>query len=256
MNELGIPVYVYPEDIQNQQNQVDDKTLLTQLSKAKVILDQKQVKITGIQKVQEKNVNIENPTQSSSDVQSEIERLRKELAEANAQIRKERELREKAESNLQEVTDKLHELENASDDKAKIEELIKENEEIDNENSRLERKLAQVTQKLHQVEKQSREDNSLLEKMSIELTEQEYDKVEEGDVIEESKEKDGNNILQTIVNIPKAIAKSVIQNLDEIEKKIIIDNDNNNNNDNENIHQSNDTYTLSILGCENSRYVV
>lgn len=43
MNELGIPVFVYPEDISAHGNQVDSKTLLTQLSSAKVVLDAKEV---------------------------------------------------------------------------------------------------------------------------------------------------------------------------------------------------------------------
>ena len=39
MEELGIPVYVYPEDLQETDNKVDEKTLVTQLSAAKIVLD-------------------------------------------------------------------------------------------------------------------------------------------------------------------------------------------------------------------------
>ena len=39
MKQLGIPVYVYPEEIEKHDNQVDEKTLLTQLSSAKFVLD-------------------------------------------------------------------------------------------------------------------------------------------------------------------------------------------------------------------------
>ncbi|KAK8841384.1 GTPase activator activity protein [Tritrichomonas musculus] len=41
MHDLGIPVFVYPEDLQKHDNIVDEKTLLTQLSTAKVVLDKR-----------------------------------------------------------------------------------------------------------------------------------------------------------------------------------------------------------------------
>lgn len=39
MKDLNIPVYVYPEDLSKNNNKVDMKTLLTQLSSAKIVLD-------------------------------------------------------------------------------------------------------------------------------------------------------------------------------------------------------------------------
>lgn len=39
MEELGIPVYVYPNELSETDNKVDEKTLVTQLSAAKIVLD-------------------------------------------------------------------------------------------------------------------------------------------------------------------------------------------------------------------------
>lgn len=41
MKDLGIPVLVYPEEIEDHNNKVDEKILLTQLSSAKFVLDKK-----------------------------------------------------------------------------------------------------------------------------------------------------------------------------------------------------------------------
>ncbi|KAK8883680.1 hypothetical protein M9Y10_042777 [Tritrichomonas musculus] len=40
MNELGIPIFIYPEDVKSHSSQVDDKTLLTQLSSMKTVLEE------------------------------------------------------------------------------------------------------------------------------------------------------------------------------------------------------------------------
>lgn len=39
MTELGIPIYIYPDDISRNHDSLDEKTILTQLSSAKVVLD-------------------------------------------------------------------------------------------------------------------------------------------------------------------------------------------------------------------------
>ena len=44
MNEIGIPIYVFPDELQKTNNVVDEKTLLTQLSSAKVVLDRVNIK--------------------------------------------------------------------------------------------------------------------------------------------------------------------------------------------------------------------
>ncbi|KAK8883882.1 ERAD pathway [Tritrichomonas musculus] len=48
MNDLGIPILIYPEDIKNHQSQVDDKTLLTQLSTMKYVLDEQEINNTYV----------------------------------------------------------------------------------------------------------------------------------------------------------------------------------------------------------------
>lgn len=54
MNELGIPIYIYPEDYNNQEARFDQQVLLTQLSAAKTVLEslEPQVHIT------ERSINI------------------------------------------------------------------------------------------------------------------------------------------------------------------------------------------------------
>lgn len=50
MNDFGIPIFLYPDEISEKGNKIDEKVLLTQLSSAKLVLDSiqknKQKKLT------------------------------------------------------------------------------------------------------------------------------------------------------------------------------------------------------------------
>ncbi|KAK8888747.1 GTPase activator activity protein [Tritrichomonas musculus] len=247
MDELGIPVFVYPEDITNQECKVDDKTLLTQLSTAKVILDQKSSKGIKNYNIQERSVVPNQEFTNLNDAQNEIERLRKALAQAQHEIEVGKEENMKLQN--------------------KVEELTKVNEEIEDEKFSLEREYAKMRQRLSNTERQNKDDNELLQKLSIELTEEEYGKMEESDQNEVTErnvngnEEANNGIIDTIVSIPKAIVKTVMENINDIEKNIESSINNNdttasNNNDNNGEQNTEDTYSLSILDCENSRYLV
>lgn len=153
MDELGIPVFVYPEDITNQECKVDDKTLLTQLSTAKVILDQKSSKDIKNSNIQERSVVPNQEFTNLNDAQNEIERLRKALTRAQHEVEVEKEENMKLQN--------------------KVEELTKVNEEIEDEKFSLEREYAKMRQRLSNAERQNKDDNELLQKLSIELTEEE-----------------------------------------------------------------------------------
>lgn len=49
MNDLGIPILIYPEDLKDHESKIDDKTLLTQLSTMKYVLDEKESQLKSIQ---------------------------------------------------------------------------------------------------------------------------------------------------------------------------------------------------------------
>ena len=56
MHEIGVPVYVYPEDCDSQHNVIDEKVLLTQLSTAKVNLEKLPPPSTRIQETNVESV--------------------------------------------------------------------------------------------------------------------------------------------------------------------------------------------------------
>ena len=63
MNDLGIPILIYPEDVKNNDSRIDDKTLLTQLSTMKSVLEEQE-----LNKVTSRNEEIlEEKTDDESD---------------------------------------------------------------------------------------------------------------------------------------------------------------------------------------------
>ena len=84
MNELGIPVYIYPDDVVKSGNKVDEKTLLTQLAAAKVVLDNLPPR------TQERSFNLED---------EEAERLAREKEEAERLAREKEEAERLARQN-------------------------------------------------------------------------------------------------------------------------------------------------------------
>lgn len=86
MNDLKIPIFVYPEDLSKNNNQVDMKTLLTQLSAAKVILDNT-ITSSNNQTYEEKQSNADVSPISEKDVKANIELAKIEKIEVE---RKER----------------------------------------------------------------------------------------------------------------------------------------------------------------------
>ena len=78
MNELNIPVFIYPEDL-NQDHDVDHKTLLTQLSTVKVVLDN--VESSTIKENSEPKIEepVETPVESQESTM--VDNLKIQLAE-------------------------------------------------------------------------------------------------------------------------------------------------------------------------------
>ena len=72
MKDLGIPVLVYPDEI-HEEGETDEKTLLTQLATAKVILDEKEAARSNVEQinapvVQQNDDDIYDISDSSDDV--------------------------------------------------------------------------------------------------------------------------------------------------------------------------------------------
>ena len=116
MNELGIPILVYPDDIAKTGNKVDQKTLLTQLSTAKVVLDnkllrdaedkRKQEEVLAREKAEEEADRIEKEKEKAES-RAEAEKIAREKAEENAKIESERIEKEKAEAEARAESEKL-----------------------------------------------------------------------------------------------------------------------------------------------------
>lgn len=83
MNDLGIPVYIYPDDVIKSGNQVDEKTLLTQLASAKVVLDN-----LHKQEIQEREVKLEGEKLGNENEEDklQISSLKNELAEVRSEL--------------------------------------------------------------------------------------------------------------------------------------------------------------------------
>ena len=88
MNEVGIPVFVYPEEYMNNGCKVDDKTFLTQLSTAKTVLENSSNNSSS-------KLNVENESEDEEDdenLQNEEENILKEaIDEENKQNKEDEE---------------------------------------------------------------------------------------------------------------------------------------------------------------------
>ena len=118
MNEIGIPIYVFPDELQKTNNVVDEKTLLTQLSSAKVVLDRVKIKDEKSDSESEDSENEEINTLKSTITglyaemltlkdareiaEKETRKISSELERAKLQIEDERSRRIRAESIIDE----------------------------------------------------------------------------------------------------------------------------------------------------------
>lgn len=118
MNEIGIPIYVFPDELQKTNNVVDEKTLLTQLSSAKVVLDRVNIKDEKSESESEDSENEEVNTLKSTITglyaemltlkdareiaEKETRKISSELERAKLQIEDERSRRIRAESIIDE----------------------------------------------------------------------------------------------------------------------------------------------------------
>lgn len=87
MNEIGIPIYVYPEDLKKFKNSVNEKILLTQLSSAKVVLDAIQA-----------NKKTNNTKSFQLNEKAEIDMLKDKIKELEMELQIQNEAREIAEN--------------------------------------------------------------------------------------------------------------------------------------------------------------
>ena len=114
MEEIGIPIYVYPEELKKTDDSVDEKTLLTQLASAKVILDSINVKeskcnqktennsLEEIAKLNERIARLELELQVQNDAceiaENEASRVRLEMTHLKIELEEEKVARMKAEN--------------------------------------------------------------------------------------------------------------------------------------------------------------
>lgn len=104
MNDLGIPCFIYPEDLEKSDNKVDRMTLLTQLAAAKTVLDAKQQKVVSEEQQKEAKLMAEEDSKIRAEKEAvrseEDEKIRTEeraIAEFREKQKLEEEERSKAE---------------------------------------------------------------------------------------------------------------------------------------------------------------
>ena len=154
MKEAGIPIYIYPEDLSKNNNTVDYKTLLTQLSSVKVTLDnvKQQEKVSTIIEKEDSiddsddgNDNIIEKTienqREIEDKAHEIDQLSNEIDDAQNEIQSLISARVKAENQLSDLAKSYSDLKNyykkerdariRAENELKLQ--IKVNEKINNE---------------------------------------------------------------------------------------------------------------------------
>ena len=124
MEEVGIPVYVYPEELQKTNNTVDEKTLLTQLSSAKMVLDEAEAKLSTetIENeesiLQTKEVEKSESDETETDTYSEsdeINELKEQLAACQKEIETLKEAREISERERKQASLELSKVQNQKD---------------------------------------------------------------------------------------------------------------------------------------------
>ena len=115
MKEIGIPVYVMPEDLIRSGGKVDEKTLLTQLAAAKIVLEN--LKARDAERLAKERVEAERLAKEKDEAErlakekAEAERLAREKAEAEKLAREkaeeERLAKEKAEAEAKAAAERL-----------------------------------------------------------------------------------------------------------------------------------------------------
>ena len=126
MNELGIPVYIYPEDLVKTGDKVDEKTLLTQLSSAKQVLDNLPTDV----KDRDIDISQEEIDEDAKRIDDEEAFLNKAIKEEKDTIAKEEADRLAAEKAEQErLAREKAEQERLAREKAEQERLAREKEE-------------------------------------------------------------------------------------------------------------------------------
>lgn len=125
MNDLGIPVYIYPEDVVKNGDKVDEKTLLTQLSSAKVVLD------ALPPEVHERSVQLQQERLAKKKAEEERALREKEEAERAAKEKEEAERLAKEKEEADRIAREKEEAERAQREKEEAERLAKEKEEAD-----------------------------------------------------------------------------------------------------------------------------
>ena len=74
MEELGIPIFLYPEDLANQESKFDQQIILTQLSAAKIVLENLPPQQIDFETT-ERSVNLIEEYQSESETELNDEAL-------------------------------------------------------------------------------------------------------------------------------------------------------------------------------------
>ncbi|KAK8860457.1 GTPase activator activity protein [Tritrichomonas musculus] len=117
MEELGIPVLVYPNEINksDNSNEVDEKSLLTQLSSAKFVLDKQNASSSSSDDISEDDSKLEDELQTvmqkKESAEAEVERLSKALATIEEESKAKGEENIKAENEIEHLKQSLTEKE-------------------------------------------------------------------------------------------------------------------------------------------------
>ena len=193
MNDLGIPVYVFPDELARFNDSVDEKTLLTQLSAAKVVLDRYQKINVHKQPIHERDILLDEKQDFDSDSnQDDVERLTKELEEARAVAAKTKEENMKLSHALAVAEAEIENQKQANNHNEKeINKLIESQKQSDKESKQLKEALSDKEMELRaeqweksKVETEVNELSQTINKMRTDAEIQQEDKKKANDEVQ------------------------------------------------------------------------
>lgn len=167
MEEVGIPVLVYPEELKKTNNMVDEKTLLTQLSSAKIVLDETESKRNSESEQIDIQTDITNSVNDQISIQNNIEKTDSETDE-NTEEDEDQEESQEINELRQTLAECQHEIE-----------VLKNAREIS------EKERNQATIELSKLQKQYEIEKTTREKRELELSQEKMRNEKSEVIIEE-----------------------------------------------------------------------